>query len=350
MPRTFHDELIVIDALEFSNWDRETLEELRAGGVTAVHVTVAVWENCRETLSNISAWHRRFEEHADIVMQARSADDIRRAKSLGRTAIVFGFQNSSPIEDDIGLVEVFHDLGVRIMQLTYNNQSLIGGSCYEETDSGISRFGREVIAEMNRVGMVVDVSHCGERTGFEAVEISQRPIAITHANPKSFHPGLRNKSDDLIRAVCEGGGMLGFSVYPLHIGGAATPLARFCEMIARTAEMVGAEHLGLGTDQSRKWDDSFLDWIRSGRWKKGVDFGEGSATNRGWPEWPRWFRTPADFPNITKGLLDIGFGREEVAGIMGGNWLRFFDAGFAPATAERKAAGAATVQDHAAAE
>src|SRR5690606_23275555 len=112
--RSFHDQLIVIDALEHSNWDRELLEELRAGGVTAIHVTLAVWENCRETLQNISAWHRLFENHGDIVCPGRSAAEIRHAKETGRTAIIFGFQNSSPIEDDVGLVQVFHELGVRI--------------------------------------------------------------------------------------------------------------------------------------------------------------------------------------------------------------------------------------------
>jgi len=328
--RNFHEQLMVVDALEHSNWDRELLEELRSGGVTAIHVTIAVWENCRETLQNIAAWHRLFEDHGDLVCPARDANDIRHAKETGRTAVIFGFQNSSPIEDDVGLVQVFHELGVRIMQLTYNNQSLIGSSCYEKNDSGIPRFGREVIREMNRVGMIVDISHCGERTGFEALDISERPIAITHANPKTFHPGIRNKTDDLIKAVTGAGGMLGFSVYPLHIGGRETSREKFCTMVAETAEMVGAERLGFGTDQSRKWVDADLDWIRSGRWKKGVDFGEGSKTSRSWPQWPDWFRTPVDFPNLTEGLLKVGFSQDEVAGLMGGNWLRFFEEGFGP--------------------
>lgn len=330
MSREFHDDLIVIDALEHSNWDRELLEELRVGGVTAVHVTLAVWENCRETLDNIGRWHRLFEDNGDLVMPGQSVEDILQAKKNGKTAIIFGFQNSSPIEDDIALVQVFHELGVRIMQLSYNNQSLIGSSCYEEVDSGIPRFGREVIREMNRVGMIVDVSHCGERTGFDAIEISERPIAVTHANPKFFHDGKRNKSDDLIRALGESGGMLGLSVYPFHIGGSDTPRERFCEMVARTAEIIGVEHLGFGTDNCRKWVDSDLDWIRSGRWKKGTDFGEGSATNRSWPKWPEWFRSAADFPNLTEGLLGVGFSREDVSGLMGGNWLRFFEEGFSP--------------------
>lgn len=329
--KSLHDELIVIDALQHSNWDREVLEELRRGGVTAVHITMAVWEGCRETLSNIARWHRLFEDHGDIVMQARSAADIEAAKRAGKTAIIFGFQNSSPFEDDIGLVQVFHELGVRIVQLSYNNQSLIGSSCYEKNDTGISRFGREVIREMNRLGMIADLSHCGDKTTLDAIDISQRPIAITHANPRFFHNGLRNKSDEVLRALKAGRGMLGFSLYPLHIGGKDTTLEKFCAMVARTAEVLSIDQIGIGTDTCRKWVDADLDWVRSGRWKKGIDMGEG--TTRSWPEWPRWFRTPADFGNLTEGLLAHGFKREEIAKIMGGNWLRFFADGFAPRAA-----------------
>jgi microsomal dipeptidase-like Zn-dependent dipeptidase len=336
MTQSLHDELIIIDALQHSRWDREVFEEMRQGGVTAVHVTTAVWEGCRDTLSNIIRFHRLFEEHADIIFQARTVADIRHAKKIGKTAIILGFQNSSPIEDDIGLVQVFYELGVRVMQLTYNNQSLLGSSCYEATDSGIPRFGHEVIREANRLGMIIDLSHCGERTGQEAIDISSRPVAITHAIPKSFHAGIRNKSEGLLRSLAKRGGMLGFSLYPFHIGGKDTPLAKFCEMVARAADVMGVDHIGIGSDHSRKWVDADLDWIRSGRWKKGTDFGEGSATNRSWPEWPAWFRTPAQFPNLTEGLLKQGFNRADVAKIMGENWLRFFENGFGPVTSPRE--------------
>ena len=144
--RALHDSLIVIDALQASAWDRETLEELRAGGVTAVNVTLVYWEDARATLDRIGQWHRLFERHGDLVMPARSAQDIEQAKRSGKVAIVFGLQNCSPIEDDLALVQVFHELGVRIMQLTYNNQSLIGAGCYEKVDAGISRFDDGVFA------------------------------------------------------------------------------------------------------------------------------------------------------------------------------------------------------------
>jgi membrane dipeptidase len=328
--RSFHDDLIVIDALQASNWDRELLEEWRAGGVTAVHITLVFWEDARATLDNIGRWHRMFEKHGDIIMPVRTAADIEEAKRLGKTGVIFGFQNCSPIEDDLALVQVFHELGVRIMQLTYNNQSLIGAGCYEKVDAGISRFGREVIREMNRVGMLIDLSHSAELTSLQAIEISERPVAITHANPLSFHKGIRNKSDDLLKALAESGGMLGFSTYPFHIGGSDTTLDAFCGMIADTVEMLGVDKVGFGTDMCRKLSSEYLDWMRSGRWSKEIDSGEAKTSGGGWPDWPQWFETPADFLNITQGLRDKGFSDADTAKIMGGNWLEFFRDGFAP--------------------
>ena len=210
---------------------------MRAGGVACVHVTIAYWENLRETIANVSAWQRRFERHADRLLHVRTAADVRRAQSEGKTGIVFGAQNCSPIEDDVGLVQIVHDLGLRFMQLSYNNQSLLATGCYEAEDPGLTRMGRQVVREMNRVGLVVDMSHSAERSTLEAIDCSERPIAITHANPAFWHPALRNKSDDVLKALAESGGMLGLSLYPHHLkDGSDCSLESFCEMAARTAE------------------------------------------------------------------------------------------------------------------
>ena len=328
---------IRIDALQAGAWDRDLFLELRAGGLTAVHVTLAFWEDARATLSQIGNWHRRFEAHSDLVMPVRTGRDIETARQLGKTGIIFGFQNASPIEDDLALVQVFHELGVRIMQLTYNNQSLIGAGCYETSDGGISRFGREVIREMNRVGMIIDLSHSAERTSREAIEASERPVAITHANPQSFHNSLRNKSDALLHALAGADGMLGFSAYPLHIGGAGTTLESFCRMIADTVEIMGIDRVGLGTDLCRNLSADYLDWMRSGRWTKEIDPGEAATPSGGWPEWPEWYGTAADFPNFARGLAAVGFDETATGKILGGNWMRFFSDGFAPrGPAERR--------------
>ncbi len=324
-------ESFFIDGLQYANWSEKIFRQLRQGGLDCVHVTIAYHENFRETVLNLEQWNRWFEAYDDLICPAGSAADVRAAKASGRTAILFGFQNPSPIEDDIGLVEIWHRLGVRFMQLTYNNQSLLATGCYEETDSGITRMGREVIAEMNRVGLVVDMSHSAEASTLQAMEISRRPIVVSHANPARWHPARRNKSDAILQGLAETGGMLGFSVYPHHLqGGSDCQLDDFCTMIAKTAEKMGVDPIAIGSDLCQDQPDSVVEWMRNGRWTKTLDFGEGSAAAAGFPPQPDWFRDSRDFGNIAKGLAQKGFDAGEVAKIMGGNWLRFFEQNFEP--------------------
>jgi membrane dipeptidase len=316
---------LVIDCLQYANWSGKVFRQMREGGLDAVHVTICYHENFRETAANIGRWNRLFEHHADLIRPARSAEDVLAARDEGRTGIIFGFQNCSAIEEDIDLVGVFHQLGVRFMQLTYNNQTSLATGCFEDRDTGITRMGREVIRAMNRVGMVVDMSHSAERSTLEAIEVSERPIAVTHANPSFWHPVTRNKSDDVLRALAESGGMLGFSLYPHHLkGGSDCRLSDFCEMVARTAQITGVECLGIGSDLCQDQPDHVVDWMRRGRWHRGET---GSA---GFPDQPGWFRDNRDFGNLWQGLSAAGFTPDEVGRIMGGNWLDFFSRSFGP--------------------
>jgi microsomal dipeptidase-like Zn-dependent dipeptidase len=334
---TAPDRPLVIDGLQYGNWSEKIFRQMREGGVDAVHVTIAYHELFRETVANIEAWNRLFERHGDLIMPGRWAGDVDEARRTGRTAIFFGLQNCSPIEDDIGLVEILHALGVRFMQLSYNNQSLLATGCYEDEDPGLTRMGRGVIEEMNRVGLVVDMSHSAERSTLDAIEASSRPIVISHANPAAWHPARRNKSDDVLKALAASGGLLGLSLYPHHLRDAADcTLASFCEMAARTAEMIGVDHIGLGSDLCQDQPDAVVEWMRTGRWSKAVDFGEGSAAKPGFPAQPDWFRDNRDFPNIARGLRDIGFSEQETAKVLGENWLRFFATGFVPGDPQAK--------------
>ena len=155
------------------------------------------------------------------------------------------------------------------------------------------------------------------------------PIAITHANPSFWHPALRNKSADVLKELGRTGGMLGFSLYPHHLkDGSDCTIESFCAMMARTAELMGPQHIGIGTDLCQDHPDSVVEWMRVGRWSKAIDYGEGSASNAGFPPMPRWFQDNRDFDTIEQGLRDTGFSPEETAGIMGENWLRFYDKGF----------------------
>ncbi len=322
---------LIVDGLQYCNWSEKIFRQMAEGRVSAVHVTICYHENFRESVANISRWNRWFEQFPELIFQGLSGDDIRKAQAQGRTAIFFGLQNCAPIEDDIGLVEVLHRLGVRFMQLTYNNQSLLATGCYENEDSGLTRMGRQVVAEMNRVGLVIDMSHSGERSTLEAIEHSARPIAITHANPHAWHPALRNKSDVVLKALAEAGGMIGFSLYPHHLaGGSHCQLEDFCSMAAHAAETIGIEHIAIGSDLCQDQPDSVVEWMRTGRWSKQIDYGEGSKEKAGFPPQPSWFRDNRDFANIAKGLAAAGFSPAEIELVMGGNWLRFYDENFTP--------------------
>jgi len=318
--------MLTIDGLQYSNWSREIFEQMREGGLDAVHATLVYHETTRETLSRLGEWNRRFEAWPDLIMPVHVPQDIAVAQASGRVGIILGAQNCSPIEDDIDMVEVMRDLGLMIMQLTYNNQSLLACGCYEAEDSGITRFGRQVIREMNRVGMVIDMSHSAERSTLEAIEISERPVIISHANPESFHPAKRNKSDKVLKAIAESDGLLGFSAYPFHLrNGSDCTLTEYCEMIARTADLMGIEHLGIGTDLCQNQPVSILEWMRNGRWSKDMDYGEGSASNADWPRPLSWLRDSRDFSNLIAGLRKVGMSEDEVAGIMGKNWVALLE-------------------------
>lgn len=318
----------VIDGLQYCHWDRAYFESLKESGLHAVHVTLAYHENTRETLSTFGKWHHHFELHGDLIQPVYCAEDIVNAKENKRVGIIFGAQNCSPIEDEIGLIAVMKRLGLSIMQLTYNNQSLLATGCYETTDSGLTRFGKQVVSEMNRVGMIIDMSHSAERSTLETIDHSSRPICISHANPYRAHPALRNKSDTVIRHLSERGGLLGFSLYPFHLpDGSQCSLQRFCEMIADIAEMVGVEHLAIGSDLCLNQGQQTLEWMRNGKWSKAMDYGEGSASNAGWPPPLPWFADPSGIHNIYQGLLACQFSESEAQGIIGNHWYQFLQTG-----------------------
>ena len=295
------DNPLYIDNLQYSNWSPSLFEEMKFANLSAVHVTICYHENFRQTVENIIQWNRYIELNPSRLMIGKTGHDVRKAHQTGKTAIIYGFQNCSVIEEHIGLIEVLHQLGGRFMQLSYNNQSLLATGCYEQEDSGLTRFGRQAIKEMNRVGLVTDVSHSSEKSSFDALECSTRPIAITHANPNWWHPSKRNKSNDLIKAVTSAKGMIGFSLYPHHLKhGSNCTLESFSQMIAEAASRYEIDSLGIGSDLCQNQPDSVVEWMRNGTWTKEKDYGEGSKDNSGFPKQPEWFSGIRDFLNIKR--------------------------------------------------
>ena len=314
-----------IDNLQYCNWSRKIFEINRSAGLDAVHVTIVYHEDFDELQLEIKKWEKLFYENSDLIFPGKNFKDIDKANKENKTAMFFGFQNCSPIEDDISLVEKVHQLGCRFMQLTYNNQSLLATGCYEKVDSGVTNFGREVIREMNSVGLVVDMSHSAEKSTLDAIDLSEKPIAITHANPSFWHPAIRNKSSDLLKVLSDSGGMLGLSLYPHHLkDNSNCTLESFCEMVAKTAEIMDVTKIGIGSDLCLDHPDTVVEWMRNGSWSKSKNFGEGSKNKPGFPKQPEWFIDARGFTNIEKGLKKIGFSDTETHGILGNNWYNFY--------------------------
>ena len=323
MKEQFKDQ-IIIDGLQYCNWNREIFEDLWGGGLTAVHVTLVYWENTEESFKKIDKWNDLFIQHKDIICHAQNTRDIIEAKKNNKVAIIFGFQNSAPIANDIFLLEKFFSRGLRFMQLTYNNQTPLAGGCFEPNDSGVSRFGHAVIEEMNRLGMIVDLSHAGRQTCLDAIRLSSKPIAISHANPQFFHKSIRNIDEEVLRNLAKKDGFIGLSLYPLHLKnhGDCT-LEDFCSMIHQLVDMIGIEHVGIGSDLCKNWPDEIVMWMRNGKWTKKKDYGESTTKDTAWPKQPAWFEKGSDIINIFNGLVKSGMNENDAFKILGSNWLEF---------------------------
>lgn len=321
---------MLIDGLQCGHFTRDVFTELRQANVAAVTVTCGFWEGTVESLDSLARWRDLVAANSDLVAIAATAADIEAAAAAGRTAIVLGFQNANLFEGRIRFVELFAELGVRVIQLTYNNQNELAGSCYEETDSGLARFGREVIREMNRAGMLVDLSHVGNRSTLDAIDCSDKPVAVTHANPDSLFTHKRNKTDDVLKALAGKGGVLGCATYRNITGDHySSSLQSWCEMVARTVDLMGIDHVAIGTDRSHNFTKPDYDWMRMGRWTRGVDYGAASAASPGKAPPPSWFTQVRHLGLLPDGLRGVGFKPNEVEKITSGNWLRLYGEVFA---------------------
>lgn len=327
----------IVDALSMPTPERRWFEQWRDGGIGCINTTLAVWENSQETLAVLGKWRHVIAQNADLVATATSVEEIEAIRKSGRTAIVFGFQNTAPVEHNIDLFGTFRDLGVCIMQLTYNLQNYIGCGYWEENDSGISsRFGRKAIEEMNNVGILIDLSHCGERTTLEAIERSARPVAITHANPREFvgagvYGAGRQKTTEAIKTLAARRGVIGLSPNRnMTKKGAATTLEEFGDMVAWVVDRIGVDAVGIGSDYCPGHSGSVRSWWRYARWSRESAPAEQMtmAPHEGWSD---WVRTPAGLSNIVHELARRRFASDDIAKIMGGNWMRLFAETFVPA-------------------
>lgn len=308
---------ILVDGLLVSKWSREIFEEMRKVDMTAANCTVSVWEGFTDTLRNIMDMKKMIRESSELVMEARSTEDIHEARESRKTGIVLGFQNSHAIEDQLSNVEVFSELGVRVIQLTYNTQNLVGTGCYER-DGGLSGYGHEVLSEMNRLGIVCDLSHCGSLTAKEAIEASQQPVCYSHMAPAGLKDHPRNKTDEQLRHIADHEGFVGVTMFASFLDrGADSTTDDFARAIAYVMNIVGEESVGIGTDYTQGHDRHFFEWIThdKGHGRRLTEFG--AIAN------PKGLEKIGDLRNLEPALERQGFKERQIENVIGQNWLKY---------------------------
>lgn len=316
-----HRKSIIIDGLSASRWgDPDVYRHLHEGGLTATNATIAVWEGTKQTMQAIGRYYKDFETYGEWIRPVTKIADIQAAKDEKRVGIIFGFQNSSPIEDDLDLVEVYHKLGVRVIQITYNDLNYVGAGCYEREDVGLSSFGVDLVKEMNRLGMVVDLSHVGYKTTMDAIEVSEQPVWFSHVNPMALHKHCRNKTDDQVKALIAKGGVVGANVFPAFLKRQyESTLEDFISVIDHWVEVAGVDHVAVGLDFTENQTEEWFQWLMAGKRKSSTVYPLKLPLKL-----PEGITRADEMPNVTAALLNRGYTSEDVQKIMGLNVLRLF--------------------------
>jgi membrane dipeptidase len=314
--RNLHNASIVVDATCPQDYWNENFEQWIAGGATCCVVTVAFTESTRDAVKNIAALYKLLRDNDHRLVLASTTDEIRQAKVNGKLAVVMQFQGTHPIEYDINLVELYARLGVRIMQLTYNQRGPVGDGCEEPGNAGLSVFGRQVVGELNRLGIAVDLSHTGVRTSFDAIEVSTLPCIVSHANCSTLHVSKRNLSDELIRAVAQRGGVIGLNGYPAFVAGKLAPtLDDLIDHMVHIDSIAGPGHVGLGLDYYQCSASTYDKYVSAGIWHP-------DTYPR--PPWnfPAGIEDPSTLDRLTQRLVQRDFTDDEIRGVLGENWMR----------------------------
>ena len=257
--------MCIRDRCPLANDREESLDDWIAGGATVIAPTLAGPTDMPSAMRSIGSWYGRLRRRSDQLILVTKAEDMEKAKAQSKLGIIFHFQGTRPIDRDIGLIEVYYRLGVRIMQLTYNVKDYVGDGCEEPGDAGLSKFGKEVIQEMNRVGMMVDLSHTGRRTTLEAMEVSTSPCVFSHSNCNAVFGSNRNIDDEQIKAVAAMGGVVGINFYP-NVVSATKPQptkANLLEHVDRLVNLAGIDHVGFGSDFTQDQSQEFWHYISS---------------------------------------------------------------------------------------
>lgn len=318
---------IVIDGSIAPKMDQDQVDRMRKSGVTAVNWTVcSAHVDLADALSEIADGLETIDRFADDLLLVRTAADIDRAKAEGKIGIIFGPQNGRPATANLRHLRVLHELGIRILQLTYNERNLYGDGVAEPANAGLSVIGRQAVEEMNRLGMVVDLSHCGDRLTCEAIELSAQPVLISHANARAVHPSPRNKTDEQLKMLAANGGVIGLNLWSPMLAFDHWPtLDDFVRHVAHVIDLIGVEHVGIGTDHNES--ASKVEWTANS--SKGQGRYQSVTGQMG--DWYVYETRCAnggssilDFPAIAEAIGRLGLSSDELAAVLGGNMMRLF--------------------------
>jgi len=291
------------------NADLSELKRYRESGVNFVSLNIGMDMDSFENVIQVLACFRNYiASHPNDYALALTINDIREAKESGRLAIAFDLEGSDPLLGNLNMISLYYDLGVRQMLLAYNKDNPASGGCMEE-NIGLTQFGRDIIKEMNRVGMVVDVSHMGYQATMEAFETSTKPVIFSHSNPKGLREHARNISDEQIIACAKTGGVVGINGIGDFLGGMESELV--VQNIEYVMNLAGPEHVGLGLDYVIDKQE-LIDYIEGhpdvfppGKFNDYLTMVE-----------------PEQFPQFTELLYQKGYSEQVINGILGGNFLR----------------------------
>jgi len=225
------------------------VENARGSGITAMNVTVSGGDTLA-SLRRMAPWFANVEQWPDVFRLVRSMDQLRDAKATGRVGIVLGFQDTTPYEGDLSRINMFHDIGVRVVQLTYNVRNLVGDGCLEPGNAGLSAYGHEVVERLNALGSMVDLSHCGKRTTAEGIQASTAPVGITHTGCNAVMRHPRSKDDEELRAAADKGGVVGIYLMPFLTPGRIPRTDDVIAHIEHALKVCGEDHVGIGSDLS----------------------------------------------------------------------------------------------------
>ena len=272
-------------------------------------------------VDDLMAYDRHIREHSDLLVKATSVADIHRAKAQGKLALFYQLQNTTPIHKDLDRVNMFYNLGLRSLQMTYNYQNYVGAGCRERTDAGLTVFGIELIERMNEIGMLVDTSHANMKTMLETIDASSVPTIVSHTGCQAVHEHVRNTTDENIRLLADSGGLIGLCQIRPFITEHNTPdnVKYYFEHIAHAVNVAGVDHVCIGSDRDHRVIEDSGEELALVLDEEGAQFNPGD-----WPLYMPALNGPRRMEVVWDGVVGLGYSEDDVEKIMGLNLLRLY--------------------------